>query len=319
VFGKTIAYELPADIVYRISVTLLAEAEDAVARLDARARYSALRAPWMQRMLYGEACASSLVEGELVLVSDLVIFDHGGWNGGPREELTRTRQSLLAWRRAVRANAPRMLGETRTDQLQPGGADRAPELDMFWDEAWGSEERLTAWHQAVELSRRLPPLLSAAVAWDAWMVLQPDQIRPWKGMLGAALVLKMRRKTSSCLLPLNTGWRFSSYRRMSAQSVSVRLNGFLEWSLKAAEQGNRLLDQMSHADLRLQAKLEGRRRNSRLEQLVELFYASPLVSIPGAARKLRCSQQAVAGMLRQLGGSIREVTERSHYRMWTLA
>ncbi|GBG48439.1 hypothetical protein CBR_g82149, partial [Chara braunii] len=316
--SKPITYELLADIDRRISVRLLAEAEDAVARLDARARYSPFRTPWMQRMLYGEACAASLVEGELVLVSDLVMFDQGGWNGGPREDLMRARQSLLAWRRAVRANAPRMLGEIQTDQLRPGGADRASDLDRFWDEAWGAEDRLTAWHQAVELSRRLPPLLSAAIAWDAWMLLQPDQIRSWKSTLGAALVLKMRRKTSSCLLPLNTGWRFSSYRRMPHHSIVVRLNGFLEWSLKAAEHGNQMLEQMSRADCRLRVRLEGRRRNSRLGQLVEFFYASPLVSIPAAARKLGCSQQAISGMLKELGSSIREVTERPHYRMWTL-
>lgn len=315
----SIAYELPSDIQHRVSIPLLVEAEDAVARLDAHARNSPLSNAWMQRLLYGEACAASLVEGELMLTSDLVLFDHGGWNGGARDDLMRARQSLLAWRRAVKANAPRMLADIRTDQLNTGDAERAPELDAFWDEAWGAEERLTEWHRAVELSRQLPPLLSAAVAWDAWMTLQPDQIRPWKAMLGAALVLKMRRKTTSCLLPLNTGWRFSPYRRMSTHGVASRLNGFLDWCCKASDQGNRMLDHMRHADERLRGKLEGRRVNSRLGQLVELFYASPLVSIPAAAKRLRCSQQAVAVMMKELGTCIREVTERSHYRMWTLA
>ena len=53
----------------------------------------------------------------------------------------------------------------------------------------------------------MPPLLAAAIAWDAWLSLEPDQRGAWQAPLIAALVLKARAKTRHILQPLNTGQR----------------------------------------------------------------------------------------------------------------
>ena len=64
-------------------------------------------------------------------------------------------------------------------------------------------------------------------------------------------------------------------------------------------------------------RCEGRRGNSRLKELVDLFMASPLVTVQMATEKLKVTQQAVEVMLRELGPSLpRELTERKRYRAW---
>ncbi len=64
-------------------------------------------------------------------------------------------------------------------------------------------------------------------------------------------------------------------------------------------------------------RCEGRRGNSKLPQLVDLFMASPLVIVQMATEKLKVTQQAVEVMLKELGPSLpRELTGRKRYRAW---
>ncbi|OYW62499.1 MAG: hypothetical protein B7Z40_16655 [Bosea sp. 12-68-7] len=64
-------------------------------------------------------------------------------------------------------------------------------------------------------------------------------------------------------------------------------------------------------------KCKGRRGNSKLAELVDLFVASPLVTVQLAAARLEVTPQAVEAMLKQLGGSLpRELTGRKRYRAW---
>jgi hypothetical protein len=54
-----------------------------------------------------------------------------------------------------------------------------------------------------------------------------------------------------------------------------------------------------------------------LPQLVDLFMASPLVTVQMAVEKLKVTQQAVEVMLKELGPSLpRELTGRKRYRAW---
>ena len=66
----------------------------------------------------------------------------------------------------------------------------------------------------------------------------------------------------------------------------------------------------------LRGKLKGRRRSSRLPGLVDLLLSRPLVSVPLAAKALKCSNQAVEAMLPLLGSIPRELTGRGRYRVW---
>ena len=64
-------------------------------------------------------------------------------------------------------------------------------------------------------------------------------------------------------------------------------------------------------------RCQGRRGNSRLRELVDLFMASPLVTVQLAADKLTVTPQAVEVMLKELGPSLpRELTGRKRYRAW---
>jgi Protein of unknown function (DUF1612)/HTH DNA binding domain len=165
----------------------------------------------------------------------------------------------------------------------------------------------------------LPPLLAAAIAWDAWLMLEPDQRGAWRAPLIAALVLKARAKTRHVLLPLDTGRRFGTYRRHPNHDLAARLAGFLEWARIAAEQCIKDLDTLTLAAELLRSKVKGRRRNSRLPALVDLLLSRPLVSVPMAAKALRCSNQAVEAMLLLLGSIPREMTGRGRYRAWGIA
>ena len=64
-------------------------------------------------------------------------------------------------------------------------------------------------------------------------------------------------------------------------------------------------------------RCEGRRGNSKLAELVDLFVSAPLVTVQWAAARLQVSPQAVEAMLKELGGSLpRELTGRKRYRAW---
>ena len=147
-------------------------------------------------------------------------------------------------------------------------------------------------------------------------MLEPNQRGPWRAPLIAALVLRARAKTCHILLPLDTGRRFAKYRWHPNHDLATRLSGFLEWARTAAEQSIKDLDTLTVAADMLRAKLKGRRRNSRLPALVDLLLSRPLVSVPMAAKALRCSNQAVEAMLPLLGCTLRELTGRGRYRAW---
>ncbi len=65
-------------------------------------------------------------------------------------------------------------------------------------------------------------------------------------------------------------------------------------------------------------RCQGRRGNSKLPQLVDLFVRSALVTTAlAAAEKLKVTPEAVEAMLKELGPSLpRELTVRNRYRAW---
>ena len=164
---------------------------------------------------------------------------------------------------------------------------------LLYDADWDEPGRLAAWRDAIDESKRLPPVLAAALAWDAWLVLEPEQRGAWRAPLIAALLLKARSKTTSLLLPIATGQRAAKYRRHPAHKTGERLAGFLQWTIAAAARAGKELDALVLAEALLQPKLARKRRNSRLGALVSLLLSRPLVSAPMAARALGVSPQAV--------------------------
>ena len=312
----SITYALPEKPLSAPLLTPLIEAEDRLARLDERAALSPLREGWMERLLFHEACACRLAEGDCAPLEDLVLLDGHALDGAASAELSAAWQTLQIWRRATQGEARELLRSPR-----PGEAVKAPSRpvdapEYFYDPDWDEAGRLSAWQGVLRESERFPPLLAAALVWDAWLTLMPDQRGAWRGPLLASHALKARGKTNAFLLPLDLGRRFSKYRRHAAHSVTRRLGGFLEWALAAEQKARKDLAALTLAADMLRAKAQNRRRSSRIHGLVDLFLSRPMVSIPMAAKALKVSNQAVAAMLPQLGSLPRELSGRERYRVW---
>jgi hypothetical protein len=136
----------------------LAAAEDALARLDERLAKSPIRAGWIARTHFTDACASLWLAGELVHLEDLVLHDAGMDIRAPTHELTRAHAALRARRRLAAADpnwsltpagladlrsqggeGGRNAGASATDAaadedeglLLPGARDQAPFADTF--------------------------------------------------------------------------------------------------------------------------------------------------------------------------------------------
>ena len=189
---KSITYTHSENLPLKDFLDPLMAADDALARLDERARNTPLRDGWISRMLYREACASRLAAGELVHLEDLVLLDGGALTTTMTPDLSSAWHVLGVWRRAYRAPPIALLkserpGEDVSTILQPVEAP-----DYFYDPDWNEAARIARWRQVLEETKQLPLLLAAAIAWDSWLSLEPDQRGAWRAPLIAALVLKAR-------------------------------------------------------------------------------------------------------------------------------
>ena len=145
---------------------------------------------------------------------------------------------------------------------------------------------LKAWRRVEAEARTQPPLIAAALVWDAWLSLLPEPRSAWRAALLAALTLKSRGLTPNLLLPLDIGWRVSKYRRRPGQDLATRIGGFLSWAEAAAAEGHKEFDSLAIAEGLLRGSLRGRRSNSRMPALVALLLERPFVSAALAARAL---------------------------------
>jgi hypothetical protein len=176
---------------------------------------------------------------------------------------------------------------------------------------------LQEWREAVTATKPMPALVGAAVAYDAWCHIRPLERDGWRGPLLIAALLRARSKTPHHLAAINVGLRAGSYRRRRDHTLAQRVGAFLDGVAASADLGHKELDRLHLAREVLAPKLNGRRSNSHLPELIELLMAKPVVSVPLAAKELSVSSQAVEAMVRELG-SLRELTGRGRYRAWSL-
>ena len=99
--GPRAVAKIPLD--WRSLALPLANAEDALARLDERLRTSPIRDGWIARTHFSDAAAALWLEGELVHLEDLVLHDAGMDIRAPTHELTRAHAVLRARRRIADA------------------------------------------------------------------------------------------------------------------------------------------------------------------------------------------------------------------------
>lgn len=285
-------------------IGLFSEVDDALARLDEWVRTSPIRDGLTARLAYQEACACRLADGVLVDVEDLVLFDHRVWRAGPRPDLAEAQGVLEAWRNAETADAGALLASPRPGESADAEAARA------------CEDRIALWRTAVGNARSWPPLLAAAIAWDAWLNLAPEAHGSWKASLLGTLVLRTRGRMQSLLLPIDLGRRHSTYRRDARQSPEQRINGFLEWVLTGCRQAGKELDRLRLAEDRMMLRCRDRNSNSKLPALVRLLMLRPVVSIPTIAQELGVTQRGARLLLSALGSTPRELTGLGRYRVW---
>lgn len=211
--------------------------------------------------------------------------------------LARTRQKLDAW----------------SDLSSEAGRKNLTLRNPTYDGAG----RAGRWLAVLEEGRGLPAALAAAVALDAWLVLEPSERAGELGFALAATVLRQRGVAQAHLPTLGLGLRRGRFRWNPHQALGVRISGLLGALCEAAAFGQADCDRLSLARELMLRKCEGRRGNSKLTELVALLVASPLVTVQLAAARLQVTPQAVEAMLRELGASLpRELTGRKRYRAW---
>src|SRR5215468_8043922 len=248
----------------RLLKPLLA-AEQATTRLDEKLRTLPFRDGVIERVVYHEACAVSLLEGHLVPVEDLVQFEAGCLQKISYPELSACHGTYLVLRDAWRAAPEALLASS-----SPGEGRENPRIpeekrnELLCDRSWGEAERLSAWQSVRCEAEPWPALLAASFVWDAWQMLQPEQHGLWKSYLLASLVLKARKGFGQGLLPLAWGAMHADIRWDKRFPLNLRVEGFLEAVKASCERTGQEIVRLIHADALMARRIEGKRKASKL-------------------------------------------------------
>src|SRR4051812_24104643 len=95
-------------------------------------------------------------------------------------------------------------------------------LALIYDLDWNEGARLVQWRRVVENTQSLPPLLAAALVYDAWVSIEPLQHRPWLGALVASGLLRARGKARHHLPCLNLALRQLPHERRRSRDQPIR-------------------------------------------------------------------------------------------------
>ena len=192
-----------APIPWDALATPLSAADDALARFDERLRTSPIRDGVIARLDFADACACLWVAGEFVTPEDLVLHDAERDLRMPSHALTQAHTVLRTRRRIARQSPDWALRSPGLANLR-GSAERGGEAvtlttassppaardPLVFDPDWDEDTRLTDWQQTLAAHQNLPPVLAAALAWDAWEsnrpAATPALARPLAGRIDAA-------------------------------------------------------------------------------------------------------------------------------------
>lgn len=299
----------------RLLKPLLA-AEQAMARMDERLRTLSFRDGVLERLVYHEASAISLLEGKLVPIEDLVQSAVGALQRIPYPELSACGGVYSVLRHAWQAQPEALLA-----CASPGnGIDPYLPLEkrneFIFNRNWGEAERLSAWQNARRAADALPALLAAAFVWDAWNSLHPEERAFWKSWLLASLTLKARKAFVQGLLPLAWGARHADVRCDKRFPLNLRMEHFLEAVTTACERTRQEIVRLTHADALMSARIGKKRKASKLPQLKDLLLRHPVVSTLMIRKTLKVSPEGVSYLVKELGSVPREITGRRSYRAW---
>lgn len=182
------------------------------------------------------------------------------------------------------------------------------------DAEWDEQDRLSRWHDVRRDAAALSPVLSAAVLFDAWEIMQPLQRLHWLGGQLTAGVLRARGKVVSHLPALNVGLKAVSRERRRSRDRTKRLLAFLDAMCLAAEAGMKEIARLDQARQLMERKLRGRRSTSSLPAAIELILSRPIVSAAMVAKVAGVTPRGALNLITELG--VREMTGRRSYRAW---
>lgn len=307
-------------ILQHVSSTLAGELERAaieVVRLDEQVgRLDRVGEGYRTRSDFQEACALRAIAGELVPIDDLVLVDAGSPIRLPTIELTRARIVLQA-RRSAGAHPPawtwsddalfddRLTNVTRDELLKALG-------DVEWDE----DQRADQWREILASMPPAPVMLKAAIAWDAWLQVEPLHGGAWRAALMAAAVMRAGGLTLHHQFALGIGARKSRYRYDARTPLEQRVAGFLDWVTIGATLGQDELKRLSLAHQVLGQVAQSKHVDSRLPALIDMVISRPLISAEIAQRELKLTSTGFRRLLKQLGTSVKELTGRRRYQVW---
>jgi Protein of unknown function (DUF1612)/HTH DNA binding domain len=215
---------------------------------------------------------------------------------------------------AVLARSDRLLEETKGRAPETKAVVEHDPLGLIHDDEWDETERLREWRAVIHEADGLPPVLGAAVLYDAWERLEPLRRQHWLGGLLTASYLRLRGKVTSHLFCLNIGMRSIRFERRRASDRMIRLAAFLEAMVEAADEGLKELDRLTLAKTQMERRLKDRRSNSSLPATIDLVLSRPIVSAGMVARHVGITPRGALNIVADLG--IREMTGRGRYRGW---
>ncbi|MGV1758713.1 RHE_PE00001 family protein [Rhizobium sp. A22-96] len=208
----------------------------------------------------------------------------------------------------------------RSDKILNGGVPESkPEtihdpLALVLDVDWDENERLESWRAVIREADMLPPVLGAAVLFDAWERIEPLRRQHWLGGLLVSAYLRSRGKITSHLFCLNIGLKAVRHDRRRSSDRITRLLAFLEAMALSADSGLKELDRLSLAKLQMELRLKDRRSNSSLPEVIDIVLSRPIVSAKMIARHVGVTPRGALNLVSELG--LREMTGRGRYRGW---
>ncbi len=197
---------------------------------------------------------------------------------------------------------------------RPATTDADDPLALIRDEDWDEDERLESWRSLIREADLLPPVLGAAVLFDAWERIEPLRRQHWLGGLLVSAYLRSRGKITSHLFCLNVGLKAVRHDRRRAPDRTTRLLAFLEAMALSADSGLKELDRLSLARLQMESRLKDRRSNSSLPEVIDIVLSRPIVSAKMIARHVGVTSRGALNLVTELG--LREMTGRGRYRGW---
>ncbi|MDT8352514.1 helix-turn-helix domain-containing protein [Roseomonas mucosa] len=329
----------------------LAQAEDLVSRLDARAGAAseALREGLVARLALAEASSWLTQAGLPTHPHDLALRAAGltgSWSAA--SDLHRLERAMPAtWGGrdgevgAVAAEHPveqalalaRLLARLpvfRTDPLD-AAETLAAALRALGDSAWpaaiaspgAAVPDVAAWRRGwLRAGEGLPALLAAAEATACWMreagegdIARPE---PQQAVFLAAVLLKRRRRLGHVPLVFWSGAGPGERLPRPTADPAAWPVLFLARVATAARRGLEVLDRLEVAQQRLAVLAEGARRSSSLPAAAALLLRRPLVTAPQLAKDLGLTHQGALLILAKLQGAriVQEVTGRGSFRAY---